>query len=375
MISMKPRMALVCDWLTTRGGAERVILTISDMFPHAPIYTSIYDEKRFPELRDREVRHSFLQKFPFSRSKHYLYLPLMPYVFEQFDLSAFDMVISSSHSCAKGIITKPQTLHLCYCHSSMRYVWDSCHEYFDTYGVPFPLRRGAKHLLHELRLWDRLAAERVDFFIANSEHVRKRIWKYYRRDAVVIYPPVETQKFPLSQNQIQDQYFLAVGRFTPYKRFDLLIDTFSDLKLPLLIVGTGKEEKKLKKTAGRFITFLGNIQDDELQAVYARATALIFPQIEDFGITPLEAMSSGKPVIAFGKGGALETVIPGQTGLFFHEQTKESLKKVILEFSALKWDRSFIRKHALQFDRCIFEQKLRQCIEEKWDYWKREMVI
>lgn len=254
----------------------------------------------------------------------------------------------------------------------MRYAWDSCHEYFDQYGIPPLFKTRAKKMLHGLRMWDRLAAERVDFFIANSAHVQKRIHKYYRKQSQVIYPPIETEKFKLSKKE--GQYYLAVGRLTPYKRFDLLIDTFNELKLPLVIVGTGKEEKNLKKQAGRFVTFVGAIPDDELEAMYHRAIALVFPQTEDFGITPLEAMSCGKPVIAYGDGGAVETVIPGTTGLFFTEQTMESLKKAILELSAMKWDASAIRKHAEKFDRAIFENNLRQFLEQKWGEWKQTMV-
>lgn len=369
---MKLKVAIVCDWLVSRGGAERVIQTMSDMFPHAPIYTAIFDQKKFPEFREREVIPSFIQKMPLALRSHALYLPLMPYAFEQFDLSKFDIVISSSHSCAKGIITKPRTLHISYCHSPMRYAWDSCHEYFDQYGIPPLFKTRAKKMLHGLRMWDRLAAERVDFFIANSAHVQKRIQKYYRKQSQVILPPIETEKFKLSKKE--GQYYLAVGRLTPYKRFDLLIDTFNELKLPLVIVGVGKEEKNLKKRAGRFVTFVGAIPDDELEAMYHRAIALVFPQTEDFGITPLEAMSCGKPVIAYGDGGAVETVIPGTTGLFFTEQTVEGLKKAILELSAMKWDASAIRKHAEKFDRAVFENNLRQFVEEKWGEWKKTMV-
>lgn len=361
---MKPRVAIVCDWLIARGGAERVIGAIANVFPHAPIYTAIYDKKAFPEFWDREVITSFIQKMPFATKKHFMYLPMMPYAFEQFDLSKFDIVISSCHSCSKGIITKPKTLHICYCHSPMRYVWDNCHEYIDQYGIPGLLKGTAKRHLHELRMWDRLAADRVDSFIANSTHVQKRIQKYYRRDSNVIYPPVDIERFELAQKE--GQYFLAVGRLTPYKRFDLLVETFNDMKLPLVVVGTGKEEKRLKKIGGRFVTFLGHIPDDELSEVYRKAMALVFPQTEDFGITPLESMACGRPVIAFAEGGALETVIPGKTGLFFQEQTVESLKKAILEFGALKWDKTAIREHAKSFSREIFEENIRKCVENRY---------
>ncbi|MEK7523687.1 MAG: glycosyltransferase [Patescibacteria group bacterium] len=371
---MKPKVAIVCDWLVSRGGAERVILAMSNMFPQAPIYTTVYDGRNLPEFSEREVITSFIQKLPLALKKYPMYLPLMPYAFEQFDFSEFDIVISSCHSCSKGIITKPRTLHICYCHSPMRYAWDSCHQYFEQYGVPAPLQPSAKKMLHELRLWDRLAAERVDFYIANSNHVKQRITKYYRKDSEVIYPPVETEKFLGQQKNAEGQYYLAVGRLTPYKRFDLLVETFNDLKLPLVIVGTGKEEEKLKKRAGRFITFLGTVSDTQLQEIYSKAIALVFPQTEDFGITPLEAMSCGRPVIAFEDGGALETVVPGKTGLFFSEQNLESLKKTILEFTGMKWNYAQIRKHAEQFDRQVFERKLRQFIDEKWEIWQKRMV-
>jgi len=371
---MKQRIAIVCDWLISRGGAERVIFAISEMFPSAPIFTSIFDEKKLPEFREKDIRTSFIQKLPFAKQKYQFFLPLMPYAFEQFNLNDFDIVISSSHSCAKGIITKPKTLHVCYCHSPMRYAWENCNEYFDTYGIPTPLKTGAKKMLHEIRMWDRLSADRVDFFIANSNNVKNRITKYYRKDSTVIYPPVETARFkPVKHTE--GQYYLALGRLTAYKRFDLLIDTFNDLKLPLVIVGTGKEEEALKKKAGRFVTFVGMLPDEDIKEIYEKAIALVFPQTEDFGITPLEANSCGKPVIAYADGGALETVIPGKTGLFFNEQTKDSLKKAILEFGALKWDPNEIIKHAESFDRKVFEGKLRQFIDEKWSYWRRQMVI
>ncbi|MEK9132985.1 MAG: glycosyltransferase [Patescibacteria group bacterium] len=369
---MELKIAIVCDWLVSRGGAERVINAISEMFPKAPIYTSIYNEQAFPEFADKKVVTSFIQKLPFAVKKHDMYLPLMPFAFEQFDLSQFDIVISSSHSCAKGIITKPRTMHLCYCHTPMRYAWDNCHEYIEQYGLPKLLKGRAKKILHDIRMWDRLCAERVDHFLTNSEHVKKRIWKYYRKNAQVVHPPVETNQF--TQSKKEGQYFLAVGRLTPYKRFDLLVETFNELKIPLLIVGTGKELTRLQKMAGRFTTFLGHVPDDELVEIYQKATALVFPQVEDFGIAPLEAMSCGKPVIALAQGGALETVIPGKTGLLFTEQSVPDLKKVILECGAIKWDSTIIREHALRFSKSVFKDNLKAFLFEKWDIWRKEMV-
>lgn len=371
---MQPKVALVCDWLVSHGGAERVISAIASMFPTAPIFTTIYNESLFPEYKDRVVT-SFINKLPGSRMKHHLFLPLMPYAVEQFNLSEFDIVISSSHSCAKGIITKPSTLHICYCHTPMRYCWGNFQEYFDRFGVPAPLKKSARKILHQLRLWDKLAADRVDRYIANCAHVSARISKYYRKDSQVIYPPIYCKKFVPAAGGGVGGYFLAVGRLTPYKRFDLLVDTFNELKMPLVIVGRGPQEKELKNKAGRFITFLGHISDDELVKVYQNSLALVFPQEEDFGLIPLEAMSCGKPVIAYGKGGALETVIVGKTGLFFYEQTAESLKKAVLECGALKWNSLNIRSHAEQFDLSIFEKKLKNFVDEEWEKWRKKMIV
>jgi len=368
----KPKVAFVADWLVNRGGAERVLLSLRELFPSAPVYTSIYNPDRLPGFEDASMITSFLQKLPAAKTKHTLYFPLMPYAFEQFDFSAYDIVISSSHSAAKGIITKPRTLHISYCHSPMRYCWDNSHAYIDQYGLNPLLAKPAKKMITRMRLWDRAAADRVDFFIANSKYIKKRIQKYYRRDSTVIHPPVDTSFF--SEPAKIGEYFLAVGRLTPYKRFDLIIDIFNELKWPLVIVGTGKDEKKLKALAKENIRFLGDIADEELKNIYKKSIALIFPQVEDFGLTPLEAMSSGKPVIAFAEGGALETIDPGRTGLFFTEQKGEHLKKTLLEFEALKWNPSDIRKHARLFDKGIFLEKMKNFVDEKWMIWQREMV-
>lgn len=366
---MQPKIAIVCDWLVSRGGAERVTIALSDMFPHAPIYTSLYNARIFPELASRDVHTSFIQRIPFALKKHQFMLPLMPYAFESFDLSAYDIVISACHSAAKGIITKPRTLHICYCHTPMRYAWDNCHEYFERYGIPAALRSSAKRMLSDIRLWDRLAADRVDKYIANSSLVSCRIKKYYRRDSKIIYPPVDIGRFRGVQLPKTRNYFLAVGRLIPYKRFDLLVDASNELGIPLIIAGTGKELDSLKKRAGRFVTFTGHIKDEELGHLYAGARALLFPQEEDFGITPLEAMACGTPVIAYSRGGALETINPGITGLFFEQQAVESLKKALLEFEAFKWDRATIRAHAAKFDRPIFERSIKEFIEEEWGKW------
>ncbi len=366
-----PKVAIVCDWLTTWGGAERVIHVMSELFPDAPIYTSLFNEKVLPQFANKKVHTSFIQKIPGALKKYPYMLPLMPYAFESFDLSGYDIVISSSHSCAKGIITQPSTFHICYCHSPTRYLWDAWHSYFSQYRIPFGLRSFAKRLLHRLRIWDRVAADRVDSYITNSNYVQKRITKYYKRDSHVIYPALHPS-FEHLEPKPHGSYYLAVGRLTSYKRFDLIVETFNELSLPLMIVGTGKDENRLKKMAGRFITFTGKISDTELKNMYQNAIALIFPQVEDFGITPLEAMAAGKPVIALGEGGALETVIDKKTGVLFAEQTVESLSAAVLESQKIKWDCNEIATHAKSFNENRFRNEFKSYVLAQYEEYLRK---
>ncbi|HCW31901.1 TPA: glycosyltransferase family 4 protein [Candidatus Peregrinibacteria bacterium] len=360
----EPRVAIVCDWLTDWGGAERVILAIHKLYPKAPIFTSIYNEANFPELKGVDVRTSFIQHFPGARHHHQWYLTFMPEAFESFDLSDYDIVISSAHSCAKGVITKPETLHVSYCHTPPRYLWDDWHNYVANYPWPKFLKHTfISSALHRLRLWDRAASERVDHYIANSKYVANRIKKYYRRDSIVIYPPVEMTSFKSTKRA---DYFLAVGRLIPYKRFDLIVEAFNDLKLPLKIVGIGNQFNCLKKAAYENIEFLGKIPEGELQNLYSHAKALIFPQVEDFGIIPVEAMSHGCPIIAYAAGGALETVKNKVSGIFFEEQSTQSLKNALEKFNYLQFEPGKISKHAEQFGAEIFTKKLASFIEKEW---------
>jgi glycosyltransferase involved in cell wall biosynthesis len=363
------KVAIVCDWLTNFAGAERVILKLHKMFPNAPIYTSVFNAKKMPMFKNAVIYTSFLQNFPKAKEKHQWYLKFYPLVFEQFDLSAYDIVISSCHSCSKGIITKPETMHISYCHSPMRYAWDNCHEYLRTYKVPWIIKKFATGMMHKIRMWDRLAADRVDHFVTNSNYVAKRIKKYYKRDAKVIYPMVNTKDYYISK--APKKYYLAVGRFTPYKKFDLIVDTFNELPYKLKIVGTGVQEKELKKKAKKNIEFLGYVSENQLKDLYANAKALIFPQIEDFGITPLEAMASGRPVIAFKAGGALETIKENETGIFFEEQNVLSLKGAILKYEKSTWDSKKIRSHARNFDEQIFEKNFKKYLKEQWRKWEK----
>ncbi len=356
------KIAIVCDWLTNFAGAERVILKLHRMFPNAPIYTSVFNQKKMPEFLDATIITSFLQKYPKAKTKHQWFLPFYPLAFEEFDLSNFDIVISSCHSASKGIITRPETLHVSYCHSPMRYAWDNSHEYLRNYKFPWPINNFIPKLIHKIRMWDRLAADRVDYFVTNSEFVRKRIKKYYKRDAKVIYPMVNTKDFFITPGK--KDYFLAVGRFTPYKKFDLIVDTFNETSYKLKIIGTGKQEKQLKAKARKNIEFLGRVSENELKEAYSNAKALIFPQIEDFGITPLECMASGRPVIAFNEGGALETVINKKTGLFFEEQNVASLKGALKQYEKIPWNPGEIRKHAKKFDELVFEKEFKNHLKQ-----------
>lgn len=367
----EPKVAIVCDWLTNFGGAERVIEQFHQMFPEAPIYTSLYAADKMPGFEDAEIVTSYLQKIPGAKRKHQLFLSFYPGVFEGVDLSEFDIVISSSHSCAKGVITKPGTLHVCYCHSPMRYAWDESHSYIKEYPFNSLAKRFVPHMMHRLRMWDRMAADRVDFYIANSELVKKRIDKYYQRESEVIHPPVDVSKWKFSDEE--GEYFFAVGRMTPYKRFDLLVDAFNETGLPLKLAGTGPEFEKLKSRAKSNVEFLGRVSDEALLELYQGARAFLFPQYEDFGITPLEAMSCGRPVIAYGAGGSLDTVVEGETGVFFGDQNVEALVAAIQDFEDREWDNKKIREHAENFDISVFRKEIFSFINSKWGEWCETM--
>jgi len=368
MNSSTAKIALVFDWMTSRGGAEKVNLVLHKLFPNAPIFTSIYNQDNFPEFRNAQVQTSFINNLPFAKSKHQLYLSLMPYAYEQFDLSNFDIVISSSHSCAKGIITKPQTLHISYCHSPMRYAWDNWQTYIKEYKMNPIIKHFGKKRIHKIRLWDRLSADRVDYFISNSSLTRQRIKKYYQRDSEIIHPMINSSDFKIGN---PSGYFLAVGRLTPSKKFKIVIDAFNKTGLPLKIVGTGIQEKFLQSIAKPNIEFYGYTPNETLQKLYSNAEALIFPQVEDFGITALEAMASGRPIIAYKKGGILDSTNE-DTAIYFGKQTAESLVTAIEQYQKQKknFNSKQIRSHAKSFDQKHFEEKMIQTIETQWQNWQ-----
>lgn len=361
------KVALVHEWLTSIAGSERVLLTLHELFPEAPIYTSVFVPEQFPQLADRDVRPSFLQKIPWARSKHQAFPFLRTVAFERFDLSAYDVVISSCHAESKGVITRPETLHISYCYTPIRYYWSGYHHYLENprYGALNPVVKAVMpYMTNYLRVWDRCAADRVDLFVAISHHVAKRIRKYYRRDADVIYPPVNTSW--LSISPAVEDYFLLAGRLIPYKRADIVVEAFNRLGLPLKVAGTGTELDSLRAAAGPNIEFMGRVSDAELGELYSRCQALIFPPDEDFGIVPLEAMAAGRPVIAFRAGGALETVVEGVTGVFFDRQDSQSLLEAVRDFDPGRFDPERIREHALTFDVAVFKERITAYVEQAW---------
>lgn len=356
------RIALVHDYLVQYGGGERVLEAFCELFPRAPIYTLVYDKKSMDgAFEDRIIRTSFLQKIPLARSKHRLFPILMPLAIEEFDLSKYDLIISTSNSYAKGV--NVSSTHICYCHTPMRYAWDDCHKYLREFSYPPLLKKIVPFAMNYIRAWDRISAERVTHYIANSQCVANRIRKYYRKDSTVIYPPVDISRFYV--NEKVEDYFLIVSRLLPYKRFDIAIEAFRDLKIPLKIIGEGPDEKRLKKLARNApnIEFLGRLSDKKIPEYYSKCQAFIFPSEEDFGIVQVEAMASGRPVIAYRAGGALEVVEDGKTGVFFDEQTPESLKKAIIEFRKSQFDSQYIRDHAARFNKDVFKENILSFVE------------
>lgn len=354
------RVALVHDWLVTMGGAERVLEEIAQLFPDAPIYTGIVDRERLsPVLQQRTIIPSFVQSFPRATRWYNRYLPLLMYAMEQFDLSSYDVVISSSSAVAKGVVTRAHTVHVSYIHSPMRYAWDLYHEYRSREATGL-----TKHLMgpvfHYMRLWDRLSSDRVDVMVANSSLVRRRIQKHYRRDAEVIFPPVAVDRFKVSTTP--GSYYLVWSRLVAYKRFDLAIQAANALKIPLVVAGDGPERARLERLAGPTVRFVGRVHDDEIERLIDGAKALLFPGEEDFGIVPVEMQAAGRPVIAFSQGGVLDTVIPHETGYFFDEQRVESLVEAIQAAERVDWDPLVIRQNAERFRSEIFRERFRGAV-------------
>jgi len=351
------KVALVHDYLNQYGGAERVLEELHALFPNAPVYTSMYwPEKMSPTIRGLDVRTSFMQRLPMVTRNHQPFLLLYPLAFEGFDLSEFDVVISNSSAFCKGVVTPPGTLHICYCLTPMRWVWNY-HAYVDRERLGWMARMVLPAAISQLRAWDVATAQNVDRFLAISRTVSSRVRKFYRRDSTVIYPPVNCDAFALPPARVED-YYLVVARLMPYKRIDLAVDAFTRLGIPLKVVGRGRDESELRARAGRNVEFVGNISDTELKQLYAHCRGYVFPGEEDFGIAPLEANASGRPVIAYAGGGALDTVVDGQTGVLFERQQVDCLIGAIRRAEDTAWDSTELRRHARTFDRQVFRDQL-----------------
>lgn len=362
------KTALIHDWLVNLGGAEKVLEAIYEIYP-SPIYTLLSNKERLKGtiFERAEIINSFIQKMPMAGKIYRKYLVFFPLAIEQFDLSSYDLIISSSHAIAKGVLRKTDQIHICYCHTPIRYGWDLYHVYMKESGLKRGLRGLiAKIILHYIRIWDQATVNRVDYFIANSRYTKKRINKHYGREAVVIYPPVDVDCFELYTKK--EDFYLTVSRMVPYKRIDIIVEAFNRIpERRLVIIGEGPTLKSIKSKARSNIEILGFQPFSVLRSYMERARAFVFAAEEDFGIAPVEAMACGTPVIAYGKGGIIESVLEGRTGLFFGEQTPESVIMAIRDFERLvdKMDPFEIRKNAERFSRERFKREFKEFVEEK----------
>ncbi len=363
------RVAIVADWLTTFGGAEHVIAELNVLWPDAPLFATVARTADLGPLTHADIRTSPLQKWYRILHGHQSMLPLMPGAVEAIDLRGYDVILSSSHAVAKGCIPPPTAVHVCYCHTPMRYAWEMEEQYFDDFRIPKSMRALLRRMLKRIRRWDLQTAKRVDHFIANSTTTRERIKRIYNRESVVIPPPVHARFFqqeiqPSPQSPVPSPYFLSVSRLVPYKRVDLLIAAANAKGLPLHIAGEGQDRRRLERLAGPTVRFLGRVPDEDLPGLYAGASAFLFPALEDAGLAPMEAQACGTPVIAYGMGGVCDTVEDGATGIMFHEQSLSSLLEAIGRFSAVSWDRRSIRAHARKFSAERFRERVSEEVEK-----------
>jgi len=364
------KLALVHDWLNQMGGAEDVLETLVRLYPDRPLYTSIYAPELMPTYdRNWDIHTLWLDRLPGIHIHHQPYLPLYPIAWGGLDLSDYDVVLSNKSGFCHGFQYGANTLHICYCLAPTRYVWQ-IDGYIAREGIDKPIQVALRPLIAALRRWDYQAAQRVNLFVAISTEIQQRIKTYYGRESVVIYPPVDTSRFQPS-NTVED-YFLIVSRLIPYKRIDLAVQAATHLGLPLKIGGKGRDLERLKAMAGPTVEFLGYVPDEQLPDLMARCKAFLFPGLEDFGITPVQAQAAGRPVIAFGGGGALDTVIPGKTGELFNEMTVDSLAQVMHNFDANAYSPAAIRAHAEQFDMQIFNRQITSFVEGAWEAFRHK---
>ncbi len=371
------KIAIVHDWLPLYGGAERVLEQILKLFPQADVFSMIDaippEQRGF--LQNKEVKTSFVQNLPGAKTRYRSYFPLMPLAVEQFDLSAYDLVISSSYSFAKGVLTGPDQRHLCYCHSPIRYAWDMQHQYLEQAGLSKGLKSWfVRMLLHYIRLWDYRTAGGVDAFAANSAYIARRIMKVYRRDAEVIYPPVAVQEFELEEKK--EDFYLTASRMVPYKRIDLIAEAFSRMpEKRLIVIGDGPEMERVREKAGPNINLLGYKDNSALRSHLQRAKAFVFAAEEDFGILPVEAQACGTPVIAFGRGGVAETVKAGETGVLFDEQSPNSLVHAVQQFETMSFIPEAIRRQAERFSADVFRKHFAHFVRRNCQGWEASLGL
>lgn len=360
------KLAIAHDWLTNLGGGERVVEVLSKTYPSAPIYTSVYNDKGILLFDDKKIITSFLQRWPLARKKHQIYSLLRTLAFESFDLSDYNVVISSSSAESKGVITNTETLHVAYIHTPTRYFWSGYDEYLDNPGLGLlnPLARIVlPRAVGKMRNWDFAAAQRPDIVLANSKTVQDRIKKYYRRDSIIVYPPVNTDRFKSKKSTLGD-YYLVVSRLIPYKRVDLAIEACNKLGRKLIVVGSGSEQKRLKAIAGKNIEFITDATDEQVTKLYLSCKGFIFTGFEDFGITPVEAMAAGKPVVAFGRGGASESVVHKKTGILFKHQNTNSVVQAIKELESTNFKEDLIKQRAEEFSETVFVKNIDSIINK-----------
>jgi glycosyltransferase involved in cell wall biosynthesis len=360
------KVAIVCDWLTGIGGAERVVLNLHELYPDAPIYTSQYDPDAIDWFKDADIRTTWLQKLPKSFKK---FLPVLrAWTFSRLDLSEYDLVISSTGAEAKGIKTGPNTVHICYCHSPTQYYWIRKDEYLQHPGFPIGLnwlaKLGLKFLITPLKEWDKHAAKHPNFIITNSTHTQTMIKRYYGREATVINPPVDVERFKLKANPPSRHGFVIAGRQTPYKRMDLAVEACNQLKIPLIVIGNGPDHRRLEKMSGRTITFLSDVNDAAIVDHFQSSLGFIMPNMDDFGIVAVEALAAGTPVIAYKKGGALDYISSGKNGIFFEKQNVKSLVDALESVLAKSFNYDAIEESAQQFSAQNFKQQFKEFIKQ-----------
>ena len=368
------KKALIHDWFSTYAGAEKCVESFTNIWDDFEIYSLIDFLKgadRDKILKGKHAHTSFIQKLPFAKDKYRNYLPLFPLAIEQFDLSGYDVVLSSSHAVAKGVLTHSNQLHIAYVHTPIRYAWDLYHQYLRESGLDRGLKGVlAKYFLHKIRLWDASTANRVDHYVANSRYIARRIKKTYGKPSDVIYPPVDVDKFTL--REAKEEFYLTASRMVPYKKIDLIVEAFSQTDKKLLVIGDGPDMAKIKSKAGKNVELLGFADDETMADLMGRAKAFVFAAEEDFGITPVEAQACGTPVICFGRGGARETVRDGESGLYFMEQNAKELLAAVAKFEQNydKFEPIKIRENSLKFSRARFEAEIKSYVEKKYEEFK-----